>query len=102
MAAAQGHSQIMALINCPDCGTQISDAAEACIRCGRPVRLSREAILAEIAEEKREIDRMQELIDYVINCEHYDPSHTETNRNAWDKIEKCSARIQKLESMLGR
>ena len=26
----------MALISCPDCGSQISDAAPACIWCGRP------------------------------------------------------------------
>jgi hypothetical protein len=26
----------MALIACPDCGQQVSDAAPACPRCGRP------------------------------------------------------------------
>lgn len=26
----------MALINCPECGAQVSDAAAACIRCGFP------------------------------------------------------------------
>jgi len=28
---------IMALIVCPDCGQQLSDAAPACVRCGRPM-----------------------------------------------------------------
>lgn len=27
----------MALINCPDCGTEISDQAPRCGACGRPV-----------------------------------------------------------------
>ena len=26
----------MALVQCPDCGTQVSDQAHACINCGRP------------------------------------------------------------------
>lgn len=26
----------MALIKCPDCGTEISDKAEDCVKCGRP------------------------------------------------------------------
>ena len=34
----------MTLIECPDCGKQASDAAPACIGCGRP--------LAEFAEER--------------------------------------------------
>lgn len=27
----------MALINCPDCNTEVSDSAEKCPRCGRPI-----------------------------------------------------------------
>lgn len=27
----------MALIQCPDCGTQISSQADTCIKCGRPM-----------------------------------------------------------------
>lgn len=30
----------MALIQCPDCGKQVSDAVTACIGCGRPLRSS--------------------------------------------------------------
>lgn len=28
----------MALINCPDCGNEVSDRAEACPNCARPIR----------------------------------------------------------------
>jgi len=28
----------MALIECPDCGKQVSDAAPTCVGCGRPLR----------------------------------------------------------------
>lgn len=28
----------MALVQCPDCGQQVSDAAPACVRCGRPLQ----------------------------------------------------------------
>lgn len=27
----------MALVKCPDCGTEVSDAAPACVKCGRPL-----------------------------------------------------------------
>lgn len=27
----------MAVVNCPDCGREISDAAPACVGCGRPM-----------------------------------------------------------------
>ena len=27
----------MALILCPDCNTEVSDAAERCPKCGRPI-----------------------------------------------------------------
>lgn len=27
----------MALINCPDCGTSVSDRAAACVKCGAPI-----------------------------------------------------------------
>ena len=29
----------MTLIACPDCGNQVSDAAPACLRCGRPINV---------------------------------------------------------------
>lgn len=30
----------MALINCPDCGTEVSDIAPACLKCGRPLAVT--------------------------------------------------------------
>lgn len=27
----------MTLINCPDCKTEVSDKAEKCLKCGRPI-----------------------------------------------------------------
>ena len=30
----------MALVTCPDCQAQISDAAPACPKCGRPMRMA--------------------------------------------------------------
>lgn len=27
----------MGLVKCPDCGTEISDVAETCVKCGRPM-----------------------------------------------------------------
>lgn len=27
----------MALIKCPDCSTEVSDAAHSCLKCGRPI-----------------------------------------------------------------
>ena len=31
----------MALVKCPDCNTEISDAAPACLKCGRPMRAAK-------------------------------------------------------------
>lgn len=36
----------MALITCPDCGKDVSDAAPACIYCGRPLRFTPAPIAA--------------------------------------------------------
>ena len=64
------------------------------------MRLSREAILLEIAEANREIDRMHKVIDYVTNCDHHDPSHQSTLDAAFAKMEKSSKRISELKNML--
>jgi hypothetical protein len=34
----------MPLITCPDCGTQVSDQAPACVKCGRPIGGSRQPL----------------------------------------------------------
>ncbi len=90
----------MALTICPDCGRSISDAAEACIQCGRPMRLSREATLAEIAEATRDIERANEVIIFINDCEHYDPGHGETIRLARERIDKNWTRITELRRSL--
>ena len=44
----------MALINCHECGKEISDQAEACPNCGAPVKKPEpELTLAELAEQQR-------------------------------------------------
>ena len=39
----------MALVTCPDCGKQISDAAAVCIGCGRPMRGDRAPVVHEVS-----------------------------------------------------
>lgn len=47
----------MALINCPECGKEVSDKAEVCIRCGYPLhdetQSSKEDVPAYLNEVKR-------------------------------------------------
>lgn len=42
----------MALIQCPDCGKDISDQAPACIHCGYPVDQKKQAIYALVLYEE--------------------------------------------------
>lgn len=44
----------MALIFCPDCGKSISDAAEICIGCGRPMQKLQKPEISESLPEKKE------------------------------------------------
>ena len=48
----------MALINCPDCGTEISDTAPTCVKCGRPKPVS--------ASKKRQTHPITWLVLLVI------------------------------------
>lgn len=43
----------MALINCPDCGNNVSDQAEVCRHCGRPIK---NQVNMRIHPEEIEID----------------------------------------------
>lgn len=43
----------MGLIFCPDCGKSISDTAEACIGCGRPLQKQQKTEFFELPEEKK-------------------------------------------------
>ena len=38
MRGSKGRKTQMALINCPECGSQVSDSAGACPNCGHPLR----------------------------------------------------------------
>ena len=38
----------MALIKCPECGTEVSDKAAACPRCGNPIAAPADAYLVEM------------------------------------------------------
>ena len=49
----------MALIDCPECGKQVSDKAEACNGCGFPVAQQAEAAAKEVvraAQQKKAAD----------------------------------------------
>lgn len=45
----------MALITCPDCGSQISDKADRCIHCGCPLNIPQKDNTRYLLEEKTEI-----------------------------------------------
>lgn len=47
----------MALINCPECGKEISDRAKACPHCGAPLR---------IKKQKSEKSNRQKIVNKVI------------------------------------
>lgn len=41
----------MALIKCPECGTEVSEAAAACVKCGHPIATAKsELIIRGIAQ----------------------------------------------------
>lgn len=43
----------MALINCPDCGTEVSDAAAACTKCARPITPAAPTVRSSPAAQKK-------------------------------------------------
>jgi len=89
----------MALIYCPDCKNQISDSAVNCIHCGRPMRLSREAILAEIHNLENDSDNAMEWLDDFNSREGYSSDQDSLN-NIFNRLEKNSKRIKELNGML--
>ena len=49
----------MALMNCPECGKQVSDAAQNCPDCGFPIGNKKEEVLTEKEEtlqKKKKVD----------------------------------------------
>ena len=87
----------MALITCPDCKNLISDSAENCIHCGRPMRLSRESILSEIQILLTEQQSIYDLQDYNIN--NYDPNAGDP-QVLWDRLTKVNERLAELRAKL--
>lgn len=51
----------MALIKCPDCGTDVSDQAEACPRCARPIK---KIATTPVVIEKRSVEDIVERIKH--------------------------------------
>lgn len=90
----------MALTVCPDCRHEISDAAVSCPRCGRPMRMSREAILVEIQNAELEHERMMALVDEIMETDDYHPSHHSTVDKAYERMSGLAKRIGELKAML--
>lgn len=60
----------MSMINCPDCGTEVSDRAPTCPKCGGPVAVRHEAAaagaqLSTIQETSKKL-KLQILISAVL------------------------------------
>jgi predicted amidophosphoribosyltransferase len=54
----------MALIFCPDCGKSISDSAETCIDCGRPMQNKRPPVQPELAQAVFDSDLILSPVAY--------------------------------------
>lgn len=62
----------MALISCPECGKQISDAAKACIHCGYPLQSEAVAPSPSTSKAKKVVlpDKLQsEIVAMQIICQ---------------------------------
>ena len=103
----------MALIKCPECGKEISDASAACIHCGYPlnknsgiqeteapnVESKEKEIPKIIGEEKENIKRLKELYDIYLEFKKFE------NLVGWDRFitkfkmkhNKCDISIRILE-----
>jgi len=54
----------MALVDCPECGTQISSAAPSCPKCGYPVAQEAHKALSKAADRKRELRKQTNKRDW--------------------------------------
>ena len=73
----------MAIIECPDCGREISSEAPACLGCGRPIKVSKQEGDSTIEEEARDTssDELQAEVQEDFN-----------------KAKKCFAAADALDS----
>lgn len=55
----------MALLKCSDCGTNISEKAKACPKCGCPLSITKQLI---VEEEKRKIRKKVEIFSYIFGA----------------------------------
>ena len=60
----------MALINCPECGKEVSDQSDYCIYCGYPIKQKQDKTLVEIDNETKEEVIKVEAYD-VLLLEYY-------------------------------
>ncbi|EIW6571519.1 zinc ribbon domain-containing protein [Escherichia coli] len=56
----------MALINCRECGNQISDTANSCPHCGAPLNHSNSYLTHD--NEETFVDRLLERIKILVKC----------------------------------
>jgi len=92
----------MALIKCPDCNSLISDSADKCVHCGRPMKESKEKILAEIQTLQREYDALNESYEELLV--YYRNSDEETPDGWWvdilDREKEIELQIKSLKEKL--
>ncbi len=83
----------MALINCPECGREISDQAESCPHCGYPINRNNKDIKPDIIHnimvfEGKKYD-LTELIEYMNSKTEEDYKNDRTIwSNAWEILQK--------------
>ena len=92
----------MALIICPDCKKQISDRADICIGCGRPLKESKEKITAEIRIKIEELRQAKEALNQ--EREHYEANPHLVYAGWWEGhyqyIENLETEIKNLKNKL--
>jgi len=61
----------VALIKCPECGTEISDKAKQCIKCGCPIKAEVEPINKEMDKAAQEWNNTpRNKRKWLIKCQH--------------------------------
>ena len=68
----------MALINCPECGREVSDKAPTCIHCGYPLITKEKNTICEIKGQKYDLSKILKM------CQNNEPPYA--TREAIEKI----------------
>lgn len=90
----------MALINCPECGKQVSTHAESCPNCGCP----KDAILESVEKRRKKLKPVEELTEeerakrkaYLDELEELHKQYKEASVNL-DNIAKCIEKHKEFE-----